>query len=48
VYHIQVTQGGELKQLLQKSMALSCIIEDEQMHLSDAENLIAIEIKATI
>ncbi|MBT3438338.1 MAG: YaeQ family protein [Oceanospirillaceae bacterium] len=48
VFHIQTPSDDSLEPLLQKTMDISCIIEDEQMHLSDAHNHLSIEVKASI
>lgn len=44
VFHINVQGGASIEQLLSKTMRLSCVIEEEQMHLSDADNHISLQI----
>ena len=44
VFHISIEGEVALEKLLLKTINLSCIIEEEQMHLSDAERHITVHI----
>jgi len=44
VFHINVEGDASIEQLLAKSMQLSCVIEEDQMHLSDAQNHIGVQV----
>ena len=45
VYHLNLNENGPIDQLVTKSMKLSCIIEEQQMYLSDDSERIGIEVK---
>ncbi len=44
VFHIDVEGAGSLEKLLVKTMNLGCIVEEDQMHLSDAEHHMTVKI----
>jgi uncharacterized protein YaeQ len=44
VFHINVEGDASIEQLLAKTMQLSCVIEEDQMHLSDAQNHIGVQV----
>ena len=48
VFHIQLENDGELERLLDKSMQINCIIEDNQMHLSDSNNHITLQVTQSL
>lgn len=48
VYHIGVEGDGALEQLLIKAMDLGCIIEEDQMHLSDANRHVTVRITQSL
>jgi len=45
VYHFNVSENGPIDKFVVKSMRLSCIIEEQQMYLSDDSERIGIEVK---
>jgi uncharacterized protein YaeQ len=48
VFHINVEAGASLEQLLVKTINLSCIIEEDQMHLSDADHHMTLQITRSL
>jgi uncharacterized protein YaeQ len=48
VFHINVSGDTSLEQFLVKTMNLSCIIEEDQMHLSDANHHVSVQITQTL
>jgi uncharacterized protein YaeQ len=48
VFHINVEAGASLEQLLVKTINLSCIIEEDQMYLSDADHHITLQITQSL
>jgi len=48
VFHINVEGDASLEQLLLKTMSLSCIIEEDQMHLSDADHHLTVQITQSL
>jgi len=44
VFHIDVEGAGSLEKLLVKTMNLGCIIEEDQMHLSDDDQHMTVQI----
>ena len=48
VFHINVEGDTSLEQLLVKTMNLSCIIEEDQLHLSDADHHLTVQITQSL
>jgi uncharacterized protein YaeQ len=48
VFHINVEAGASLEQLLVKTINLSCIIEEDQMYLSDADHHMTLQITRSL
>jgi uncharacterized protein YaeQ len=48
VFNINVEGGASLEQLLVKTMNLGCIIEEEQMHLSDDDHHMTVQITQSL
>jgi uncharacterized protein YaeQ len=48
VFHINVEGDTSLEQLLVKTMNLSCIIEEDQMYLSDADHHLTVQITQSL
>jgi uncharacterized protein YaeQ len=48
VFHINVEGDISLEQLLLKTMNLSCIIEEDQLHLSDADHHLTVQITQSL
>ncbi len=45
VYHFNVSENGPIDKFVTKSMRLSCIIEEQQMYLSDDNERIGIKVE---
>ena len=48
VFHINIEGDTSLEQLLVKTMNLSCIIEENQMYLSDADHHLTVQITQSL
>ena len=44
IYHLVVQENGPIEKLVDKSMNLTCVIEDELMHLGNDDERVAISI----
>ncbi len=44
VYHLDVVENGPLEKLVEKSMKLSCIIEEQYMYIGNDQERIGVEI----
>jgi len=44
IYNLEVVENGPLDQIVNKSMNLSCMIEEDLMHLSDDQHRIGIKV----
>jgi uncharacterized protein YaeQ len=45
IYYIEIFENGPVEKIVNKSMRLSCTIEDTQMYLGDDDQRVGIEIK---
>ena len=45
IFHLNISKNGPIDKLIVKSMKLSCLIEEDQMYLSDDHERIEIEVK---
>lgn len=48
VFHINVKHDDAIEQLLFKTMNLGCIIEEDQMHLSDEKQHMTVQITQSL
>jgi len=48
VFHINVQNNADIENLLFKTMNLGCIIEEDQMHLSDENQHMSVQITQTL
>lgn len=48
VYHFKETESGSLESLVERSMVLNCMIEDQQIFLSNNDQRVEIEISQNI